>query len=61
MVIEVGLDKGEQVALSPSTFIDQLTLPDPKDLVARREAAKRLLAREPQRQTAQAQSPQNPS
>ena len=61
IVIEVGLDKGEQVALSPSTFIDQLTLPDPKDLVARKEAAKRLLAREPQRQTAQAQSPQNPS
>jgi RND family efflux transporter MFP subunit len=44
IVIEAGLDQGEQVALSPATFIDQMTLPDPKELVARRETSKPLIA-----------------
>ncbi|MBU6300077.1 MAG: efflux RND transporter periplasmic adaptor subunit [Verrucomicrobia bacterium] len=37
IVIEAGLQEGEQVALSPSTFIDRLTLPDASELIARRE------------------------
>lgn len=37
IIIEAGLKEGEQVALSPSTFIDRLSLPDASELIARRE------------------------
>ena len=37
IVIEAGLVVGEQVALSPSTYIDAMTLPDPSELIAGRE------------------------
>jgi len=37
IVIEAGLIEGEQVALSPSTYIDAMTLPDPSELIAGRE------------------------
>lgn len=40
IVIKAGLEEGEQVALSPSTFIDQMTLPDSSELIARREPAR---------------------
>ncbi len=37
IIIEAGLEPGEEVALSPSSFIDRLTLPDAGEMIARRE------------------------
>jgi len=60
VIIVAGLDEGEEVVLNPSSYIDELPLPDASELAERRDADQKLLARR-QRQQANLAASDNPS
>ncbi len=45
VLVEAGLQPNENVVLSPDTFLEEIELPDPAELVARKAAAKQLAAK----------------
>ncbi len=45
VLVEAGLERDEQVVLSPDSFLENIELPDPEELAARKAAAKQLVAK----------------